>query len=207
MADISLREEHLERHRRQAAEAFSRHAITKHDDRRWLLQRMHADGKPEWVYAAEIIVLEGGSLYVGGDIDHVVFACGPHDPMARLRWIGECRDLGWYVAQKARIGMGGRDGVDVWDGAIAAQELRRWLRENPEELEDPDALDDACGADERNDFYDAAIRAIREGDAHEIVGPMGEVLAPRVIYAHAALARLCELLRQQEKEAESKEGT
>lgn len=66
MADLSLREEHLERHRRQAAEAFARHVITKHGDRRWLLQRMHADGKPEWVYAADPVIASARAFASSG---------------------------------------------------------------------------------------------------------------------------------------------
>lgn len=98
-----LRAQHVETHRLQAAKSFSRHAITKRSEGRWLLQQSYPDGKRDWTMAAEIICLEANAIYVGGDIYGATFAYGPRDPVARVRWIGECTDLGYYVAAKKLI--------------------------------------------------------------------------------------------------------
>lgn len=197
-----LRERHLDRHAGQAAKAFSRHVITKRGDdhRRWLLQRLYPDGKPDWTFAAEVIVLEGGGLFVGGDIDHVVFSWGPPDPVARLRWMGECRDLDYYVRQKARIGTRDRQCVDVWESSVACEELKQHVADYDDALKDEEALQDALRADTQQDFLDSAYKALGGDacDAWDVVHDMGEVLAAPVIYAHAALARLCALLREEE---------
>jgi hypothetical protein len=193
VSEPSRRVRHMETHRERARRTFAQHVITKESDRRWLLQRLYEDGRPDWTYAAEIIVLENASIFVGGDIDHVIFGHGPADPLARLRWMGEHRDLGYYVAQKARIGTG-KDLVDIWDEDVAREELRDYAAQN--EAEDEYELESAFSADNENDFYRRAMEAFGDGyDAHEAICGMGRVLAPRVIYAHAALARLCELLR------------
>lgn len=203
----ALRAQHLERHRHQAAKAFATHRITKQCDRRWLIQQLYEDGKPDWTYAAEIIVLEGGAIYVGGDIDHVVFSCGPSDPIARLRWMGECNDLAYYVRQKARIGSPRyMDCIDVWDSEVAYEELRAYVEELREEFESPDIdeehLESALSAESREYFLDYATQAFPGyPDSWESIGDMGMVLCPSVIYAHAALARLCMLLRAAEAEA------
>lgn len=201
----SLRSQHLELNRRQAAKAFENHRITKVSDRRWLIQERHPDGKPDWTCAAEIIALEGGGIFVGGDIDHVVFAWGPSDPVARLRWMGECNDLAYYVRQKARIGSRNQDCIDVWDEEIAHEELRAYVEElraedgfSTESVDD-DYLESALSADTREHFLDSASKAFPDWlDSWEVLGDMGMVLCPSVIYAHAALARLCVLLREVE---------
>lgn len=194
MTEPSRAQRHLEMHRDRAAKAFANHVITKQSDRRWLLQRMHADGRPDWTMAGEVIALEGSAIYVGGDIDHVLFAYGPEDPIARLRWMGECKDLGYYVAQKARIGTG-RELVDLWDEDVAREQLIEYLEDGAERVVDKGELDYALEAETREHFYDRACKALG-CDAWEVVGHVGQVLAPRVIYAHAALARLCSLLRE-----------
>lgn len=207
MPPTSLRCQHLERHRATAARAFENHRITKESDRRWLLQRLRDSGCPDWTYAAEVIVLEGGALYVGGDIAHVVFAHGPRDPVARVRWMGECNDLDYYVRQKAVIGTG-LESVSVWDVDVACDELRAWVAENPEDVRDREAIDEALETDDRNSFYEHAHRGIgRQSEPWEVVADMGEVLSTRVIYAHAALARLCVLLRQQAQKRTAEGGS
>lgn len=187
-ADERLRQTSLMAHT-----AFQHHVIVTESEGRWLLQR---DRK--WAYAAEIIALANGALFVGGDISHVVFGYGPNDPIARVRWIGECEDLGYYVAEKARIGTGA-ELVDQWLDDIAQHELRAFVADNPERVVDHDALEDALEQEERHDFTRLAAGALDDG--WEVVGAMGEILAPRVVYAHAALARLCVLLREREKGA------
>ena len=206
--DLSTADRHLERHRQQAAKAFERHVITKRSEGRWLLQTIHADGRPDWTMAAEIIALENAAIYVGGDISHIIFAYGPKDPIGRLRWMGECSDLGYYVAQKARIGMGGRgDGGDVtvvWDYDVAKEELFEHVAETPDPYEGsgPEDVWRQVSADDQHEFLDNYREAFPDDDMDGIYS-MGEVLAPRVIYAHAAIARLCVLLRAEENELQA----
>ena len=89
-----------------ATEAFANHQLVLCDKDRWRIARVGPDGKIENAYAAEIISLWGTRLYVGGDIDDCIFAYSDNsDPVAKLRWIGKCEDVGYYVCQKAQIGM------------------------------------------------------------------------------------------------------
>lgn len=188
---------------RLAEKEFSNHIITKRsaDGRRYVLQRLES-GKKLWIYAAEIVVLESREIYVGGDIDYTIFGYGPTDPLERLRWMGECDDIGYYVAQKARIGSGSEI-VDIWDRNIAIEELKTYIASllesgnKPEDvIEDEDFLEEAFAADSKEEFFDAAYKALTSDyDSWESLASMGVVLAPRVIFAHAAIARLCKLLR------------
>jgi hypothetical protein len=202
MGELSIAERHMEKHRKAAAKAFERHTITKRSEHRWLLQRAYEDGKLDWTMAAEVIALEEPAVYVGGDIDHVIFGYGPRDAVARLRWMGECKDLGYYVAQKARIGMGGRGDGDVtkaWILDVAEEEFKAHVAENADyyDGESPDDVWDRVGADDQREFLENYRDSFPDDDMEGIYN-MGEVLAPRVIYAHAALARLCVLLRAEE---------
>lgn len=201
---MTRRQQHIGRHRLQAERAFAQHLISKTGDRRWLLQRLHEDGKPTWTFAAEVIVLEGGGLFVGGDIDFVVFAYGPADPIARIRWLGECDDLEYYVAQKARLGARESQHVLTWDSSVATEELRAFHDMLVEEEGHPlvhgdfhlDEFEQALFEENHVDFLSCAVKAFPGyPDAWESIGDMGMVLHPAVIYAHAALARLCALLR------------
>jgi hypothetical protein len=206
----NLRTKHMERHRTQAAKAFSGHSITKQSEGRWLLQRSYPDGRRDWTMAAEIICLEARSIYVGGDIDGAVFAYGPLDPVDRVRWIGECDDLGYYVAQKARIGSPRHpECVDEWNEDLAHQELMAFFDEvkaqDPELVHDANRFDGyrlecALSAESRHEFLTEAYSAFHgDFDIGEAMCGMGVVLSPSVIYAHAALARLCVLLRNEAK--------
>jgi len=88
-----------------ATESFANHQLVLCDRDRWRIARMSRD-RIESCYAAEIISLWGMRLYVGGDIDDCIFAYSDNsDPIAKLRWIGKCEDVGHYVCQKAQIGM------------------------------------------------------------------------------------------------------
>ena len=202
---LTRAEEYLGTMRRWAQKVFEGHVISKRSEGRWLLQRPHEDGGWDWMFAAEVIALAGGALYVGGDIDHVTYACGPADPIARVHWMGACTDLDYYVVQKARIGMcRARDTIDEWDYKIAHEELRAHVAENPEELENEEALEEACAQETREMFLNHATKALEGHDAWETVAEMGERLSPAVIYSHAALARLSRLLSEEaEAEAEA----
>ena len=111
------REEHDIKAKESALKAFTRHQISRSSEGRWLLQRPDPKGGWEWNMAAEIIGLVNSALYVGGDVQTMVFAYGPDSPEGLVRWIGGTSDVGYYVRQKASIGMGisGVQGVGIID--------------------------------------------------------------------------------------------
>jgi hypothetical protein len=90
-----------------ATEAFANHRLVRCDEDRWLIARASRGRITETAYATEIVSLWHGRLYVGGDIDDCVFAqyVDSDRHIDKLRWIGWCDDLDWYVCQKAQIGM------------------------------------------------------------------------------------------------------
>src|SRR5690606_1417694 len=137
----------LKQTREMATKAFERHVITERSEGRWLIQRIHKDGRPESTYAADIVEVRRG-LYVGGDIAPVVFA-------ANLATVGQSNDIAYYMAQKATIGMGSDKLTVRWDREVAAHELRQYIRECADERDfkiDGDALETALSADSRHEF-------------------------------------------------------
>jgi len=193
----------------QAKEAFTKHAISQRSEGRWLLQRPHAKGwdhpkrRWDWMLAAEIICLgDGGSLYVGGDIDHVVFSYGPLDFLERVQWMGGHANVDHYVLQKASIGMS-NIGVGAYDPKVAETELREMIDEYTCDDEPDDIAEGLVDFLRDNDLseYNSCERlweALCDGMRHtrfcEEYRAFGNILSWRVVYAHAALARLCHLL-------------
>ena len=194
----------------QARQAFRNHAIRDRSAGRWLLQKRDEAGGWDWTMAAEVISLYGGSLFVGGDIDHVVFGyySDKRDHESKLRWMGECDDIGYYVVQKARIGMVGTECVDVYDPNEAEETLKGWLREARKERDDwdPESTDElivcleemvASVPDTEDEIWRELWRI--DPDFAQDAGSL-KVVGARVYYAHAALARLCAVLDQEREE-------
>jgi hypothetical protein len=191
----------------QAREAFRKHVIRQRSEGRWLLQARRQDGGWDWTMAAEVISLYGGCLFVGGDIDHVVFGYCSHtsNHERKLRWMGECTDIDYYVAQKARIGMVGTECVDVFDPNEAEDTVKDWLRETRKERDDwdPESTDELIVCleelvesmpDTEGEIWQELWRV--DPDFAQDTGSL-KVVSARVYYAHAALARLCQLLDQE----------
>lgn len=184
----------------QSQHAFENHVITRRSEGRWLLQRQYEDGKPDWTMAAEVISLAGGALYVGGDIDFVIFSwfsdSTAHED--KVRWMGKCNDLEYYVHQKACIGTG-RELIDVYDAEVAEETLKEWLKDeqesngrNYDRLKE--LIDDGLRYDDgRHELINRLYDELGHGFAFDR-GDVGIVMAPRVYCAHAALRRLCDLL-------------
>lgn len=207
-----------ERLHEQAAEAFSRHQIRRQGDGRWLIQRKYDDDNG-WssTFATEVISLYGGELYVGGDIDFVIFGyySDTSSHTDKLDWMGRCNDFGWYINQKATIGTG-RKLIEVYDDDAARDYVRQWLADEreAEQAEDREAslslqLDDLLS----NDHGRVHSRVPWE-DRHQLIEHLhdelgydvmserydiGMVIAPRVYYAYAALRKLCDLLDEQQE--------
>jgi hypothetical protein len=201
---------------RLAKEAFGQHVIAREDSGRWLLKQPN-NGSHFWT---EIICVEGRGLYIDGDIEPVVMRYGPTDFEARVRWMASRKDGGdSYFVEKASIGMGGR-GVDVemWESQIARDDLRDFLVDNeyavfesdggwkhhPDHPRfDIDALYDLTRLLRHDEASQTdMIRALVDMGVEEPYR-IGVVPAPRLFYAHAALARLDALLQERRDRASS----
>jgi len=160
------------------------HMIDAQEDgafRRWLLR-----GPGTWV---EVVTLRGG-IYVGGDVDTVVFRGGvdrSSDPRGRVYWMAT-RSYD-YAAEKARIG---DTAPDEWDGDCARGHIL-WHRKREQLNKDQAralweilAHDDVSGAE-----FHAAI--YEETNDSELCN-MGDVTSHRVYMATAIMRRLAHLL-------------
>jgi hypothetical protein len=161
---------------------------------RWVI------GKPgTFTFKCEIIAGIGGSLIVHGDFDVVRFGhYGDHaDAFSRLCWMGYCYDVGYYVLQKASIGMGRRSSCEAYDEEVAKYDLH-WHIADREEDEDHSAYDVFQEAlkhteDERTlrDF----LNEHDEGwDLWELT--LGRVVDSHVVIAHLALNKCVALLAE-----------
>jgi hypothetical protein len=191
----------------QAKEAFKNHKISKRSEGRWLLQRPYKDGEGwDCVFATEVISLWRGQLYVGGDIDFVIFAyySDTSDHEDKVRWMGECKDFGWYVMQKAEIGTGSKL-VRVYDREEAEEFLKDQLKQVDEQgYNNPATVKEAFQdlidrlPDDQHEFLDGLYKI--DADLACDCGDSCMVAAPRVYFAHAVLARLCQLLDEEKDE-------
>ena len=193
----------------RARAAFKNHQLRSAGEREWWLVRRHPDGEGwDSCYATSVYADHHGQLYVGGDISAVVFGTygDSPDPERRVRWMGRCKDLDYYVAQKATIGMtDNRKLTEDFDSDLAALELCDHVRRLEEEGAELDAMERDSWATHTREVVGGDISP--EALAHQIyndpyiphehiegLGNLGRVLSTRVVYAWAALARLCDLI-------------
>jgi hypothetical protein len=164
---------------------------------RWCIGRPHT-----FIHRCEVIAGIGGSLIVHGDFDTARFAhYGDHaDAWSRLRWMADCTDLDYYVAQKAAIGAGGdREGVMEYVPRLAKQELRERADEWERDGYDARAVALLRGAAQTHTEYEHELRTfLGENDKgwdlweHEF----GKVPASHVVVSHLALNKCAALLRE-----------
>jgi len=191
-----------------ARRAYKDHLIRKQSPGRWLLQRQYTDGK--WAgswdssFYTEIICLEGGQLFVGGDIDHTIFAyySDSTDFEARLRWIGK-HSVDSYIVEKACIGTG-RELIEIWDQDQAEKDVT-WRVEYLRKHDQEDGTDHSVEIDEYeyllayfpNNEHEVCnkIYDIEPSSAPDLF-PIGMTTSPRVYFAHAAIQRLLTLLEE-----------
>lgn len=194
----------------RAIEAFANHELVDNREDRWRIARRDKDGRLTNIHYAEIVSLWGGRIYVGGDIDDCVFAYyGDHpDHRSKLRWMGRCNDVGYYVRQKASIGLSdGGKLVDEFDAQVAEDDLDFHMNEmiaslDPTQVEEGDAQDikevferaKELVHDDPHELRTYLYNELHDSDAWEWLGELGNIVSHRVIYAWAALRRLCELL-------------
>lgn len=203
---MSAREEHDQKMKRLAWQAFEKHEIREASERHWWIQRKE-EGRWCSEFHTEILCLSySAQIFVGGDISPIVFAYGPNDVHARLMWMGKVRpDISYYVAQKARIGSG--HPLRSWDEGVARGDILELLKEDwvKEWEEDEDGRDEGVG--ELIEYLrhtvewgvpwssDVFWENAPNGLAIEYFGDhIGLVVDPAVYYAQAAVSRLCILL-------------
>jgi len=188
---------------------FARHELHSQGERCWLLLRRRDDGGWTNDFSAEIITSPWcGMVTVVGDIDTVsfghCFGTGVvYGVPALLAWLGDTDDLS-YVGQKARIGMGDSAICSVWSWDDCVVDIEAELACDTGDTEWRRLLSrlrDKCslsGFDSQHQFIDAAYDVARlvdyDGD-YDGIGDFGMRIAPRVLNAHAAIRRVCELLR------------
>lgn len=194
----------------EARRAFADHVIRKRSEGRWLLMRPDKDGTWSPFHWTEVISLYGGSLYVGGDIQHVIFGYYSDDgrPESKVYWMGRRRSAAdGYLQEKASIGSG-RELTESWEEDVAREGVQDWLKEEREALGEYEAGDKWHARHMRrieqlegllDDFpssKDLLAHALYEIDPERLCdcGVPGTVPHFRLFYAHAALARLCDLL-------------
>lgn len=206
------RDQYHKRFMDRASREFVNHGIARRTgDDRWLLQRRHPDtDKFDWTMSAEVVCLAGGRLYVGGDIFPVIFAYCSDPGIQRVRWMGGTTDLNYYVAQKASLGFGGDELVSTYSAEVARSDLDDLAHEFQEIREchpdDPMLVSIREAHRFADEGHQELYRFLRsEADRHEVPDFMeeryglGKVLSPRIYYAWAALARLIQLLDQEEE--------
>lgn len=205
-------DQYVDRMVKNAKSQFMEHQIRREEQGRWLLQKRHKDGGWEWTMAAEIVALwDDKSLFVGGDIQNLVFSYGPTDVDERLRWIGRSGDIMHYVQEKASIGTGGAV-AEAWVPEVARFMIDREIDERRNELLDDQVVDDPEVIERIDD--DDTLRALRDARGglvydgeHAVLDHLyragvfdggdipsfSPVPAAGVIFAWAAVNRLCDL--------------
>lgn len=162
---------------------------------RWCIGRTDT-----FIHRCEIIAGIGGSLVVHGDFDIMRFAhYGDHgDAWSRLLWMADHRDLGYYVAQKASIGMARATDVYEYSADVARHDLERHIRDWVESECSPAAIEVLCGARRYTDEEHELRRFLQEHDKGWDFWEMtiGQVLRPSVITSHLALNKCAALLRE-----------
>jgi len=201
-ASTEYAQKKLDETKRRAGKAFAEHCLISNGERWWHLARRKPDGAVDSRYSTDVYCGHFGEIYVGGDIDVVVFSyfSDSRDLRARLAWIGRAKDLSYYVARKAAIGMSDREYIYKWDEDYA----RLQLQELKQEMETEEALTGSAreaidqALEDIGDKHRAAICAdlytAISFDWLESLGDFGMLLSGRVVYAWAALGRLCDLL-------------
>lgn len=192
---------------RDSIGAFKDHGIVKRSEGRWLLMKRRADGSLDGIMATEVVCLEGGKLYVGGDPFPVIFAYCTDPPVERVRWLGSHNDMR-YVAEKASIGFGSGELVHTYDPDIAIHDLNELAKEFDERDESFPDHPFLVGLRELHarvyDGHPELVGALRElGSDTDCYGfveerhHLGITTSVRVYCAWAALRRLWELLKEE----------
>jgi len=192
--------EHLRRMQWAAASWVADHELLEEQyweggqGARWVV------GRPKtFVHRAEVIAGIGGSLIVHGDFDLCRFGhYGDHrSAWRRLLWMADCTDVGYYVAQKASIGMGGqRHGDEYYDADVAAHDLKDEIAQQTADGADPELIDVLTDALEHTENEQGLREFLHEHDKWDLWEyRFGEVVPHHVVTNHCILQRTAILLR------------
>lgn len=224
MTRRQTKQDYIARHQTMAAKDFERHVIRSRDDRSWRVQRHYKDGNGwDGTFSYEVLALPShGALFVHGDINCVYFAQygDSANPEHILRWIGTS-DVGYYVLQKARIGMCLPSDCD---GLLEVLDEGVWL---DYALDDIEQRLEAKGLFDQEDvdlepykdrlpewLYDAVSGVLDGREVREVVRELeyneeaynceiyrwGLVPSSRLICAHEAIKKLVGLLDAEEQD-------
>jgi hypothetical protein len=167
----------------EAERAFLEHdqAVAYHEGHWGVRSSRHSS------YWAEVVVFKAGAVGVWGDIAAVTFAYVPMDLLrtaeGALTWMATSEVD--YAVSKAKIGCGGL--VDARDYGVAAYQLEQHR----------------SGGVADHDMLRIAIGLVRECAAWEFIDEachtleierVGVVFPLKVVYARAAIQKLCSLL-------------
>ena len=183
----------------QADKDFSDHILVEREDDKltslkwWSIMYLTKEGTLHPFYAADIIALRDRRIFVGGDIDDCIFGYGPTDTYARLRWVA-FSNLD-YITEKARMGMTDNGKLTtIWKPEVAAYELQQQLKEETDH-KNKAILEEAIERCLDNaDEYEIA-RFLYDDHDWDIELMPSKVPSSRVIYAQAAVRKLCQLLK------------
>lgn len=199
----------LQENIKRAIETYKDHELILRDDAngRWRIATRYEDGSVCSNMATEVISLWGGRLFVGGDGPHCIFGYysgGAEQDTERwhaekLCWMGRHYSVGYYITQKAAIGMGGGDeGTKEWDGDVAAHELQALLNDEDYEWEEDEreTLQEGLIMAKRGDHQFEVMTHLHNGALHdtECLYELGMVVTARVVLAWAKCRKLCDLL-------------
>jgi hypothetical protein len=197
---VTTRQEYIDSFEKMVASQYEKHQIVSHDDVSWVIG---PEGKLGNCWC-EIRALKGRSLIVHGDIGPVMFAYGPRNAKARVRWMGECKSAAdRYFVEKASIG---RETLQRWNSDAAVDDIVEMLTEHYAEEgmtdEGRELIEDVRltpGIYEGSSCETHLTEMLMENGFQDYIfdcGGFGYVPSPRMFHSHAALARLVHLLGQ-----------
>lgn len=193
---LELRRTYIERVLKQARDSYKDHELIDRGDRWFHIARRYEDGKVRSDLATDIFCGCFGEITVGGDLNTMVFAYFGDSKQIepRLRWIGRNKDLEYYVAQKAAIGMTDNGVLTTkFDPQIAIAELKEHPVDSTDELNTIMDVIEMLESGETN--FNLIYHELYIGlNCTEDLSNLGKVLSPRVIYAYVAIEKLCDLL-------------
>lgn len=172
---------------KQAEAAFKKHQLIEVAEDRCTIASRHPDGALCSNHLTEIVSTRFG-LYVGGDIDPVVFASSTGPYKGKINWIGTS-NLD-YVCEKATIGLNNQDLVYEYLPEKAVEDLEEYKEEIDSRWHG--VIDEAI----KYAKYEWECREVLHKIPDAWEWAVGEVPSVRVIYAWVAVKRLNELLEE-----------
>jgi hypothetical protein len=192
------RNEYLRRQQWDALRQLAKHELL--DESYWgdgSGARWVVGERDTFVGKCEIVAGIGGSLIVHGDYDLCRFGHygDETDAWHRLRWMADCTDVDYYVAQKASIGLRRQD-IEEYDEDVARHEIIEHVKDAHRD----GARDKAAvlrGALKWTECAEMLTEYLHDHSSNWDLWELrpGRVLSYRVVVSHVALNRCAWLLR------------